>query len=317
MAPAGLNFRGVISVALNVCACCILISMIVYLYTNLINGKGYVGITSISLAHRMGQHPTGKTYFSNALRKYGKDAFNVEIIDYAATKEELSEKERYWIAKLGTMAPAGYNLTTGGEGMYQLTAESCRKISMSKIGKPRPDIKPEDLTGQRFGRLTAIKLSSTRPARWLCVCDCGKEHNVSSIALKNSNTRSCGCMRREVLSDIKRTHGMTKSSIFHVWLHMKKNPNDVPVCERWLLFENFYSDMGDMPKGKFLMRRVNEEGYNHNNCYWGTSKDRSNMNPRTKLLEYGGKVQTQTEWSRELSIRHSRIPEAMKKGISF
>ena len=55
----------------------------------------------------------------------------------------------------------------------------------------------QDLTGQRFGRLTVIKRSETnkynKPA-WICKCDCGNEVVVGSNLLKMNQTMSCGCL---------------------------------------------------------------------------------------------------------------------------
>lgn len=58
----------------------------------------------------------------------------------------------------------------------------------------------KDLTGQKFGRLTAIEDSGKRvgsSVRWLCRCDCGNLVIVSSNALRTGNTKSCGCLQRE------------------------------------------------------------------------------------------------------------------------
>lgn len=61
----------------------------------------------------------------------------------------------------------------------------------------------EDLTGQRFGRLTVIEKDSERDkeghAKWLCRCDCGNVVSVTKGSLKIGHTRSCGCLRRDVL----------------------------------------------------------------------------------------------------------------------
>ena len=56
--------------------------------------------------------------------------------------------------------------------------------------------KAEDLTGQRFGRLTVMKRVGTadRKAIWRCRCDCGKKTDVRSSDLKSGNTKSCGCL---------------------------------------------------------------------------------------------------------------------------
>lgn len=54
-----------------------------------------------------------------------------------------------------------------------------------------------DLTGQTFGRLTAIEATpdSNKRLVWLCRCDCGKTKYVESSSLVRGLTRSCGCLR--------------------------------------------------------------------------------------------------------------------------
>ncbi len=65
----------------------------------------------------------------------------------------------------------------------------------------------EDLTGRRFGRLTALRRAEGPGiVRWVCRCDCGKETVVSAIQLKTGRTRSCGCLRnREALNSLDLT----------------------------------------------------------------------------------------------------------------
>lgn len=69
--------------------------------------------------------------------------------------------------------------------------------------------KPIDLSNQKFGRLTVIsknKIRSNRPRNkrsfWDCLCECGENCIVSSAALRNGLTKSCGCLRNETLSKI-------------------------------------------------------------------------------------------------------------------
>lgn len=91
-------------------------SFYVYKTTNLINGKIYVG------KHRWSKegldenyHGSGK-YLQNAIRKYGIENFKTEILEYTSSEEENCIREKFWIAKLNTLSPNGYNLTPGGEG---------------------------------------------------------------------------------------------------------------------------------------------------------------------------------------------------------
>lgn len=92
-------------------------SHLIYKHTNLVNGKIYIGQTSKTMEERWKQHLASKTFtkFSKALRKYGPDNWNHEILEYnIATQELADEKEIYWIKKFNSFSNLGYNLTNGG-----------------------------------------------------------------------------------------------------------------------------------------------------------------------------------------------------------
>lgn len=62
----------------------------------------------------------------------------------------------------------------------------------------------KDITGQKFNRLTVIKRVENNKhgnAMWLCQCDCGKILTVSGNSLRNSHTKSCGCLQKEVVTE--------------------------------------------------------------------------------------------------------------------
>lgn len=61
-------------------------------------------------------------------------------------------------------------------------------------------VKIEDLTGQRFGRLTALRPYTQRAGGkicWVCRCDCGIEVAIPVDNLRSGATRSCGCLRKK------------------------------------------------------------------------------------------------------------------------
>ncbi len=94
---------------------------VVYLLTNLVNRKIYVGKTHASLKKRWQGHchdaKSGRNMvICRAIRKYGSDNFSMRIIGRATTPNELNLMETSWIAKLKTRVPNGYNSTDGGEG---------------------------------------------------------------------------------------------------------------------------------------------------------------------------------------------------------
>ena len=63
--------------------------------------------------------------------------------------------------------------------------------------------RPKSIAGRRFGRLIAIEPIETRNGGctvWRCRCDCGNECFVPSTVLSSGQTRSCGCLRREVVA---------------------------------------------------------------------------------------------------------------------
>ena len=103
--------------------------MVIYKTTNLINGKIYVGQDSHNDSNYLGSG----YYLIRAVNKYGKENFQKEILCKCKTKEELNEKEIYWIKKLKSQNRAvGYNLTEGGQGGF-LSKEINKKISLILI----------------------------------------------------------------------------------------------------------------------------------------------------------------------------------------
>lgn len=109
--------------------------MIIYLFTNKKTGKQYVGQTSQELRKRTLQHRRDKqTYFDRAFTKETEKDFTLEVVDKAKTDKELNEKEIYWIKKLNTKFPNGYNLCDGGEATrgYNHTEHSKKQMSESK-----------------------------------------------------------------------------------------------------------------------------------------------------------------------------------------
>jgi group I intron endonuclease len=90
--------------------------MVIYLVTNKLNGKQYVGQTIRPLSERWRDHCRldKNNYFHRAIQKYGAENFDIQVIDSAESENELDEKEIFWIQKLATMFPDGYNIKPGG-----------------------------------------------------------------------------------------------------------------------------------------------------------------------------------------------------------
>ena len=113
----------------------------VYLRTNIINGKGYVGLANDFDRREYDWYnlnkPYAGAYINRARNKYGVENFKTDILVECDNQEELSKWEQYYIEKLNTKFPNGYNLTDGGEyGIkgFKHSEESKRKMSESKKG---------------------------------------------------------------------------------------------------------------------------------------------------------------------------------------
>jgi hypothetical protein len=153
-----------------------------------------------------------------------------------------------------------------------------------------------DRTGVLYGRWVATQYEGS--SRWKCVCTCGTERVVASRDLASGKSVSCGCYRLEVAGDGRRTHGMSESRAYNIWLGMKRRclrktdgryplygGRGITVCKRWLKFENFYKDMGEPPEGHSIDRINNNKGYTPSNCRWATQKEQVNNSRSTKLSD--------------------------------
>ena len=128
--------------------------MQVYLITNKVTGKQYVGQTVKSLPTRWSEHksPASTTRFSRSVRKHGAENFTMESLHQCDTKEEMDFVEMFYIALLNTKTPNGYNITDGGEGTHGMipSLETREKMRVAKLGKKQA---PEHIAARhKIGR---------------------------------------------------------------------------------------------------------------------------------------------------------------------
>lgn len=135
----------------------------IYCITNQINGKQYVGKTSLTIQQRFMEHISdsqrsryNKRPLYDAFNKYGISNFIVEKLEEVKNDEEACIREQYWIKKLGTFHN-GYNVTYGGDGKrlydYEQLAKSYQKHqSVKKVAEIfHCDEKPIRLACKEYG----------------------------------------------------------------------------------------------------------------------------------------------------------------------
>lgn len=140
---------------------------VVYLIINMVNGKKYVGQTTQPLKKRFNQHAKSKkTHLGNAIRKYGVENFTIEVLEECYSREQLNEREIFWIAKLNCKHPNGYNLTDGGKGLKGFTEETLARM---RAYKPSPETLARMSVIQKKIAATPegkAQLDKARTSRW-------------------------------------------------------------------------------------------------------------------------------------------------------
>lgn len=193
----------------------------------------------------------------------------------------------------------------------------------------------QDITGKKFGRLTAIGYRGrtselqARTSLWWFRCECGNVTLAQSNNVKNGHTSSCGCFAIES-AKANATHGMRHTGIYNCWVSLRArcyNPKatsypiyggrGIEVCERWRnSFENFYEDMGPRPTGKSI-DRINVNGnYEPSNCRWATQTEQGRNTTVNRIITHSGRSQCLQDWADETGISRDVIYSRIKLGWS-
>ncbi len=268
---------------------------IIYLITHKASGKRYVGLTIQTLERRwqyhleqaLAGHIKGAVSLHAALRTYGPDAFEIRQIDQGTTKQDLEKQERYWIKKLGTLTPHGYNISPGG-----VSGGSNRK--------------PTVIDGIRF---ESVKNAIAHVAA------------TRGISLKAAKGR-VQHGRIDTKTPAKPGESLVKTPVYKAWsriVHCVLNPKSkshrpgLELHSAWRDFAAFFKDVGHPPaKGMAFARLDQASGFCPDNCRWLTKSDASKTNA-TYMKRIGtltGNTKTHAE-SNRIRVKR-RTPKASR-----
>lgn len=198
---------------------------VIYKITRLRTGQLYIGLTVVSVASRWKQHVRSaerrSSPLARAIAEDGPDQFTVEIIESNLPLEELPQRERHWIATLGTIWPQGLNKhsggATGGGGQCEVEHD-----------------------GETFRSVAAA--SEELAAR----------HGLTPMAA-HQRLRNGRPLNKPL--KVKRTlgRGVAGSFLWSRWRAMRNNPNS-ELCSAWQDWDVFATDLAHLKKSDRLVR---------------------------------------------------------------
>jgi group I intron endonuclease len=234
---------------------------IIYRITNKSTGKEYVGLTIQTLERRWNYHIqqamagyiNGTDSLHAAIREFGPDDFVVLQIDSGTTKNDLEKKERYWIKKLGTLSPQGYNISSGGvSGGSNKKAVEIDGVRFESVG------------------IAAQHISETR------------EISVDAAKARLRSGRiNIKSPAKTGMSLIKTPAYKAWSRIFHGVLNAKSKDfiSGLNVYAPWRDFQTFLNDVGQPPEAGMAFARLNKsDGFYPGNCAWLSKSEASRIN---------------------------------------
>jgi hypothetical protein len=194
-----------------------------------------------------------------------------------------------------------------------------------------------DITGQKFGRLTALRYAESRrekngekTAYWWFQCDCGKEivRRKSHVVAKKGGIKSCGCLLKDA-GLIHRVHGGTGSKLHNIWMGMffrcENEKSDhwanyggrgIKICPEWHDFITFRDwALSNGYQDSLTIDRIDVNGnYEPPNCRWATMKEQQNNKRTNRFITCGGETLTATQWAERLGGHLGLVLQRLKRG---
>lgn len=197
---------------------------------------------------------------------------------------------------------------------------------------------PEDISGNKYNRLTAIRLSHKvgYVHYWVFKCACGNEKAIIKSKVTSGETKSCGCYQKEVATSDSTTHGLTNHPVWRLYRDIKNRcyrktvisypiygGRGVIMCDEWKNdFISFYNwcMCNGWRKGMQIDKdiKAKELGvepllYSPEMCQFVTPKQNCNTRRSSRNIELNGVTKTLQQWSELTGINYATIIGRIKR----
>lgn len=188
-----------------------------------------------------------------------------------------------------------------------------------------------------YGRLTVLQFIERKEQKsyWKCRCSCGKEITIPISYLTSGDTKSCGCLKKEIVSKREKEKAFIKNHrLYNIWQDMKRRcynltrnsykyygAKNIIVCDEWKnnfkifqnwAFKNGYND-------KLTIDRIdNKKGYTPNNCRWVTRFEQNNNMSTNHKIIYENKIyNSMSSFCREKKINYDKFRQKIRQGYTI
>lgn len=185
----------------------------------------------------------------------------------------------------------------------------------------------KDLSGEKFGKLSVLRLigKKGKSSLWECICVCGKvvSRTQGSLSYK-SEIKSCGCISKAF------RHGQANTPTHKSWMAMRARcksksshhgkyywDRGITICKEWEKFENFLKDMGERPEGHTLDRIDCNGNYSKENCRWADLRTQSINKRNVHKYVVDNCIVTAHEICVKNNFSTTSMYRFLKKGLSI
>ena len=178
-----------------------------------------------------------------------------------------------------------------------------------------------DITGERYGMLTAISPTTQRTkgggVYWRFKCDCGNEKCIPAKSVRSGLIKSCGCLAKP--------HGEAGTRLHNIWVDMRQRCKDkknkhygakgITVCPEWELYINFREwAMNNGYTDDLSIDRIDgNKGYSPDNCRWLKPTGQNRNLSSNRMIRMDGLVKPLSEWCEMLGIKPYTVQNWSKR----